>query len=458
MIARREFKPHVYQHTIINHIHAHRRCAVWGALGCGKTISTITALEELSLVEDVYPALVLAPKRVALSTWLTEAEKWEGLEHLRVVAVVGSAREREAALRIPADIYTTNYENIPWLVERLKDNWPFKTIVADELTRLKSFRLSQGSSRARALSRVAHENTNRFIGLTGTPAPNGIKDLWGQQHFVDRGQRLGRSFSTFESRWFKKGYDGYSLVPYDHSQQEIEALLSDVCLTVRGLPVDDAIETPVYVDLDPKSRELYKRMERDFFAEIETHGVEAANSAVKSSKLLQIANGAAFVDEKEWAPIHNLKLEALESVVSEANGMPVLVQYHFTPDRERILKHFKQARFLDADPKTIDRWNAGGIQMLVAHGASAGHGLSLQDGGNILSRFGLGWSLEEHLQIIERIGPMRQKQSGYDRPVFDYPIIARGTLDEVVHERLGTKCSVQDALLKALERRKEREC
>jgi SNF2 family DNA or RNA helicase len=369
---------------------------------------------------------------------------------------MGTAKEREAALRVPADIYTINYDALDWLVAHLGDKWPFVTVVADELTRLKSFRLRQGGKRAGALGKVAHTRVERFIGLTGTPAPNGLKDLWGQTWFIDKGERLGSSYSAFESRWFRKGFDGFSLEAFPHSQEEIEEKLKDVCLTVRGAAVDDAVVSPVYVDLDAKSRRLYNDMEKLFFAELREIGVEAVNAAVKANKLRQIAAGLLYDEDSTWHPVHGLKLEALESIVEEANGMPVLVQYDFIGDRERILKHFKQARFLDDDPKTIKRWNEGGIGMLLAHGASAAHGLNLQDGGNVLARFSFGWDLEHYMQILERIGPRRQKQAGHDRPVYDYPILARGTIDEVVFERHATKRSVQELLLAAMERHKEK--
>jgi SNF2 family DNA or RNA helicase len=451
----KHFTPHDDQWEAMDHIFANPRCALWMRMGGGKTVSTLTALESLSTIRQVYPALVVAPKRVARSTWPEELAKWSHLNHLRVSVVMGTAKEREAALRIPADIYTTNYDNLDWLVSHLGAAWPFVTVVADELTRLKSFRTRQGGKRAGALGKVAHTRVERFIGLTGTPAPNGLKDLWGQTWFLDKGERLGSSYSAFEQRWFRKGFDGFSIEAFPHSQAEIESKLADICLTVQGAAVDETVVSPVYVDLDRKSRELYRSMEKLFFAELAEIGVEAHNAAVRANKLRQIASGILIDEDSNWHAVHGLKLEALESIVEEANGMPVLVQYDFIADKERILKHFKQARFLDDDPKTIKRWNAGGIGMLLAHGASAGHGLNLQDGGNILARFGFDWNLEYYMQILERIGPMRQKQSGYDRPVYDYPILARGTIDEVVFERHATKRSVQELLLAAMERHKE---
>jgi SNF2 family DNA or RNA helicase len=307
------------------------------------------------------------------------------------------------------------------------------------------------------LGQVAHTHVTRFIGLTGTPAPNGIKDLWGQMWFLDQGERLGRTFSAFEQRWFRKGYDGYSLVAYDHTQEEVQDKLKDICLTVTGLPVDEALVNPVYVTLPTHVRRAYTDMETELFAELASGAeVEAANAAVRTQKLLQLTNGAMYVDDEgNWEEVHNVKMDALESIIEEANGAPVLVAYHFKHDLERLRRRFKQARVLDADPATIRDWNAGRIDLLLAHPASAGHGLNLADGGNILAMFGVNWNLEEHMQIIERIGPMRQKQAGYDRPCLVYPILASDTVDEMVMDRLASKRSVQDVLLDALKRRKK---
>jgi SNF2 family DNA or RNA helicase len=450
----RTFTPHGYQREAMQHIYDMPRCALWMPMGGGKTVSTLTALDALDLYDGVYPILVLAPKRVARSTWPEEVAKWHHLRHLRVSVVTGTPKQRQAALDTPADVYTTNYDNLVWLTETLGDAWPFKTVVADELTRLKSFRIRQGSKRAGALGRVAHSKVTRFIGLTGTPGANGLKDLWGQTWFLDRGERLGRTFSAFQDRWFRTGYDGFSMSPMAHAQGEIEEALRDICLTVSGLPVDEPIFNSIEVDLPPAARKLYEDMERDAFAEIAEHGIEAVNPAVKMSKCLQMANGALYVDDSgAWEEIHDAKLEALESVVEEANGACVLVAYNFKSDLARLRKRFPQARVLDADPQTIVEWNAGKISLLLAHPASAGHGLNLADGGNILAFFGLDWSLELHMQIIERIGPMRQKQAGYDRPVFVHFIVARDTVDATVLERLRSKRSAQDVLLEAMKRK-----
>jgi len=448
------FTPHDYQQEAMAHLYNVRRSALWMPMGGGKTVSTLTALDNLSLVEDVFPALVLAPLRVARSTWPDEVAKWPHLSHLRVSVVTGTPKQRQAALDVPADIYTTNYDNLVWLRETLGDAWPFRTVVADEFTRLKSFRLRQGGSRARALGQVAHAHVTRFIGLTGTPAPNGVKDLWGQIWFLDKGERLGRTFSAFVSRWFFKGRDGFSLIPYEHAQREVEERLRDICLTVRGLPVDEPINSPIYIDLPPAARRAYDEMEEEMYTILNREGVEAANAAVRTQKCLQLANGAMYTDEYgNWQAVHDAKLDALESVIEEANGAPVLVAYNFKHDLERLRGRFRQGRMLDADPQTIRDWNAGRISILFAHPASAGHGLNLADGGNILAFYGVNWNLEEHMQIIERIGPMRQKQAGYDRPVFIYPILARHTVDDLVMDRLSSKKSIQEILLEAMKRK-----
>jgi len=452
------FIPHDYQNDITDWIQNNRRCAVWAGMGTGKTASTLLALDHLSLVEeDVYPVLVLAPLRVARSTWPDEIDKWSNFEHLKVSVIAGPIKERERALKAKAHIYTVNYENLQWLVTEYLEGWPFKTVVADEFTRLKGYRTRQGSQRAKALSRVAHQEVQRFIGLTGTPSPNGLTDLWGQTWFLDRGLRLGKTFAAFESRWFAKSWDGHSLKPHSHSQKEIEGKLKDICLTVSGLPVDAPIINDLVVDLPPSARNVYDELETAFYADLpDDLNVTAANGGVLTGKLQQAASGAIYTDEgKGWLELHRAKIEVLESIIEEASGAPVLVAYQFKSDLERLKAAFPKARVLDTNPKTIREWNDGKIEILLAHPKSAGHGLNLAKGGNILAFFTPNWNSEEHDQIIERIGPMRQKQAGIDRPVFILRIIAKNTVDELILERLRTKRSLQDVLLDAMNRRKK---
>jgi SNF2 family DNA or RNA helicase len=449
-----------YQKLIVDHILDKERCNAFVPMGLGKTISTLKALETIALVETS-PTLVLAPLRVAQSTWPDEVKKWK--MDLPVTPIVGSSEQRAQALREDSAIFTINYENIPWLVDWFKYNprpWPFRTIVADEVTKLKGFRTRQGTKRAKALAEVAHRKVDRWIGLTGTPTPNGLKDLYGPMWFVDGGQRLGKSFSAFTQRWFRKSYDGFGLDPLDHAQSEIQDLISDVCLALDAkdyFDLKEPITNRIVVDLPHKARQQYRDMEKKMFLELEGHlgptEVEALNAASKTQKCLQLANGAIYTDEqRNWTEVHDAKIQALDDIVEEAGGAPVLVAYHFRHDLARLTAAFPRGRVLDSDPETIRAWNAGKIPVLFAHPASAGHGLSLQDGGNIIVFFSLNWSLEEHQQIIERIGPVRQAQSGHDRPVFIHYILANDTIDFDVLERLESKRSVQDILLRAMKR------
>lgn len=432
-------------------------------MGLGKTCSTLTALDILEITEPG-PTLVLAPLRVAASTWPDEAAKWDHLRNVEVSAVVGTPAERRAALKKDAAIYATNFEQLPWLVEHLGAAWPFRKVVADESTRLKSFRLRQGGIRAQSLARVAHRKVERFIELTGTPSPNGLADLWGQAWFLDQGVRLGRSFEAFKSRWFQSvqlGADRHAvrLDPLPFAQEQIEDRLRDLCLSLDArdwFDIAEPIVNVIRVELPAKARGMYREMEREMFLALDNGAeVEASNAASKTIKCLQLANGAIYTDEQcsAFAEVHDAKLQALEDVIEEAAGMPVLVAYHFKSDLARLQRAFPKGRALDQDPQTIRDWNAGKIPVLFAHPASAGHGLNLQDGGNILAFFGHWWDLEQYQQIIERIGPTRQAQAGHDRPVFIHHIVAADTVDELVMARRESKREVQDLLLEALKRK-----
>lgn len=448
------FTARAYQTLITNFILENDRCAVWAGMGLGKTTGTLNAIDQLQLVESD-PVLVLAPLRVARSTWPDEARKWNHLKNVRIMPIVGSEAERRMALKHDASVYTTNYENLPWLIEHFGERWPFKTVISDESTKLKGFRLRQGTARAKALGTVAHTKIKRFVELTGTPSPNGLQDLWGQMWFLDKGERLGRTFDGFKNRWFRPAHNGFGVIPMDHAQAEIQDKLRDLCITIDAkdwFDLKDPIVNNIYVDLPIKARKLYLDMEKQMFMQIGEHEVEAFNAAARTVKCLQLANGAAYVGEgnTEFKEIHDAKLQALEDIVEESAGMSILVAYNFKSDLARLKATFREGRALDANPQTIKDWNEGKIPILFAHPASAGHGLNLQDGGNILVFFGHDWNLENRLQIIERIGPTRQLQAGHDRPMFIHNIIARDTVDEMVMARVETKREVQDILLEAM--------
>lgn len=473
------FKPRPYQRLIIEAILMRPRLALWAGMGLGKTVSTLTAVRLLLNFYCRGPVLVLAPTRVAQSTWPDEVRKWDHLRDLRVVVATGGKKNIKKALESngsdPAkgvfnfDICCANYEAIPELVKTFGRSWPFNIIVADESTRLKSFRLQSGSMRAKELGRVAHQFCTHFIELTGTPAPNGYEDLWGQLWFIDKGERLGRSFSSFHDRWFRPQRVGDTpmAVRWDlleGAEQDIQSRVADAVLKINTedwfdirLPIEKRVE----VGLSEKAMGMYKAMRDDLYLELANGvAVEAPNVVAKMGRCLQIAGGNIYSEDadsmyaddqvagRSYLVLHDGKIAALKSVVEEAAGMPVLVAYQFKHEAREILKSLgKKARLLDKNPQTIRDWNAGKIPVLLAHPASCGHGLNLQDGGNILVFYSQGWNLEEHLQIIERIGPTRQAQSGHPRPVYVITLIAKGTLDEAVEQRLKTKCSVMDALL-----------
>lgn len=444
------YQPRDYQHAMTGALLAHPRFNLWAGMGTGKTVATLTAIDTLLALGEVNQVLVVAPLRVASSTWPDELAKWDHLTDIRMQVVVGTPAQRMAALAAEGNVHVINYENIPWLVEVLgKGHWPFDMVVADEATKLKSFRLNGGGSRVKALAKAANGKTVRWVNLTGTPASNGLIDLWGQQWFVDKGEALGRSFGMFRDRWFTTGYDGYSVKLTPYGEREITERMKPSSLTIEAgdyLDLPDLVSNIIGVVLTPTAMKQYKAMEQEMFVELDGEEVEAFNAASKTIKCLQMASGALYIEEG-YSVLHDAKLDALEDVVEEANGEPVLVAYHFKSDLDRLKKRFKSAVVLDKDPETIRRWNRGEIPILLAHPASAGHGLNLQDGGRILVFFSHWWSLEEYSQIIERIGPTRQLQAGHPRTVYVHHLVAKGTLDEAVIAARDGKVSVQKALM-----------
>ncbi len=456
-----EFIPRKYQSIIIDRIVSQARTAIFAGMGMGKTSSTLFAIDYLQTVEGMGPVLILAPMRVAASTWPQEARKWDNLT-LDVLPIVGDAKARLRAIQTPSRVYSINYENIPWLIKELGGKWPFAMIVADESTRLKSFRPGGKTVRARALAQVAFRS-KRFVELTGTPAPNGLLDLYGQMYFIDRGERLGRSFGAYAGRFFRPKRVGRSpfavqYEPMEWAQDAIQEKIADVSLSLDAadyFPIEKPIISQIPVELPPSARAAYDKMQRDFFVELEGKEIEAVSAAALSVKCLQAVSGVMYHGDTTscacpWVELHDAKIEALKSIIAEANGAPVLVAYHWKADAVRIKNAIPEAKLLNKDPDTIEKWNAGKIPVLLAHPASAGHGLNLQDGGNILVFFSLWWNLEYYQQIIERIGPTRQLQAGHPRQVFIYHIIAQNTLDETVLQRMETKREIQDLLLERM--------
>lgn len=446
-----------YQHKIVQHAAGLERSNVWAGMGTGKTLSMLTAIDDAIAMRDIRrPVLVLAPKRVATSTWPDEVAKWRFDRPVSVV--VGDREARLRALRARAHIYVCNYDSVQWLVKTTIANggWPFEWVIADEASKLKGFRLQQGAARARELARIAHQATRRWTNLTGTPAPNGLLDLWGQQWFIDRGKRLGQSYSAYEQRWFyypaASGGRGVGKRPdaFEHAQAEIEKVLSDCTISVQAkdfLDLPPLVENRVEVTMPEDAKRIYRKMLNDWAVELRSGTINAFNAAAKSAKLLQCAAGFMYDETRGGHWVHTEKLDALQDILDEAAGMPILVSYQHIEVRDEILRRFKGSRHLDDNPQTIRDWNAGRIPLLLAHPKSAGHGLNLQDGGNILVYIESGFNLEEDQQILERVGPTRQRQSGHNRPVFVHRIFAKGTRDEDVLDVLAGKATVQSLLL-----------
>ena len=453
------FTPRAYQALAQDFLAANPRCSLWARMGMGKTPMTLTLLNtQYRYLGHTAPTLILGPLRVARDVWSDEVNKWEHLAGLEVSPIIGSASERMSALKRDVPIYTINYENLPWLREALGDRWPFETVVADEARRLKGFRTRQGSSRAAALRDVAHTKVNQWINLTGAPAPNGLVDLWGQQWFVDKGARLGATFTAFQNRWFNtimlEG-KGQKLIPTPWAAEQIHGLLSDCSLTLDPkdwFDLKEPVMVTVPVTLPPKARAIYDQMEQEAVAEIRNVGhVRAMSAGSKSGKCLQLASGAVYTDPEDpnaWTSVHDEKLTALDSILSEANGAPVIVVYHWRHDLYKLQKAYPQGVEL-ATTEGLAKFKRGEAEIGFANAASIGHGVDgLQNVCSTMVYFSAWWDLDTYDQMLERIGPMRQHQAGKNVAVMVYNIVASDTMDEVVIEARSKKTTVQEALLR----------
>ena len=443
-----KYEPHNYQAFASEFILEHPVCCLMLDMGLGKTVITLTALWELVLDRfDVSRILVIAPKRVAEDTWPKELAKWEHLQGLTYSLVLGSRAEREAALRREAFIYIINRENVAWLVEN--HPWDFDMVVIDELSSFKSSK----AERFKALKRV-RPKVSRIVGLTGTPAPNSLLDLWPQMYLLDMGQRLGRFIGGFRDRFFvpdKRNREIiYSYKPREGAEEAIYNQISDICISMKAvdyLDMPERIDNRIEVEMSPREQKLYDAFQRDMVLSIGSEELDAVNAAALSNKLLQMANGAVYGEGKKVFPIHDRKLDALEDLVEAANGKPLLVAYWYKHDLQRIQSRFKKARCIDTS-KDIDDWNAGNIPLALIHPASAGHGLNLQEGGCTIVWFGLTWSLELYQQLNARLWRQGQKHT-----VVIHHIITKDTHDEDVMRALENKDMRQSALIEAVRAR-----
>lgn len=461
----RQYTPRPYANLATDFIARHPRCALWARPGMGKTAITLTFLDLLHhVIGQEGPSLVLAPLRVARDTWSTECAKWEHLSELSIATAVGDKSARLAALNSGAQVHITNYEQLPWLVAAWGSRWPYKTVVADECTRIRGFRLGGSKGvRARALSKVAFKGVERWINLTGTPAASGLESLWGQTWFLDRGVRLGRTFSGFQERWFRpvRGDSGfYSWKPLAHSQAEIQDRLSDICLTLDPADWFDnlppLLERKVEITLSRKQMAEYKQLEKELFLSLKSgNNVEAFSVGGKLMKCRQYVSGNIYLTNRpgEWELVHDEKMDALDSILSESGGEPVIVAYYFKPELERLRAKYPEA--LDLRKKEdLQAAIAGKGSVWLAHPDSLGHGIDgLQHHCSTIVFFALDWSFENRTQLIDRIGPVRQRQSGRNRPVFVHNIVAKDTIDELVLARNQSRKSVHELLLDYMKRK-----
>ena len=443
-----QFEPHDYQAHTIRFIETHPVAAVFLGMGLGKTIITLTAIN--NLIRDhftVRRVLIIAPLRVARDTWPAELAKWEHLQGLRMSVMVGTAAQREAALEADADVYVINRENLPWLVDRVGERrWPFDMVVIDELSSFKSHQ----SKRFRALKKV-RPRIDRIVGLTGTPAPNSLMDLWAPFRLLDGGRRLGKFISHYQNHYFlpdkRNGPQVYTWKLRPGADVEIYSAIRDVTVSMRTtdyLTLPPLTVTTRTVTMGDKQRATYRRLRDEMVAEIGGATIDAGSAAVLSGKLQQLASGAIYTDDGQVVDVHAAKLDALEDIIDAANGQTVLVAYWFKHELDRLTARFLQGRELSTADDMAD-WCAGRIPVGFIHPASAGHGLNLQSGGHHLVWLTLPWSLELYEQTNARL--FRQ---GQDMPVSVIRLVCEHTIDTQVVRALEAKDVTQSALVDAV--------
>ncbi|TLW35970.1 DEAD/DEAH box helicase [Staphylococcus cohnii] len=448
-----DFRPYDYQAYAINKIIDNKRFGLFLDMGLGKTVSTLTAIEQLKYdYLDVDKVLVIAPKRVAEDTWAQEVEKWTHLTHLDVSLVLGTPKQREQALEKDADIYVTNKENTKWICERFKKDWPFDMVVIDELSTFKN----SDSQRFKILKKK-WPLFDRFVGLTGTPAPKNIMDLWAQIYLIDGGERLGKFKTHFRQRYFypthKVAEHTFNWELKDGAKDEIYKMISDVTVSMESkdyLKMPERVDTVKEAKLSKKERALYDELEQNMVIENDIDDdkdIVALNSASLSNKLLQMSNGAVYADDGSITHIHDKKLELLDEIIEESQGQPILVIYNYKHDKERLLERYDFAETLDSDDY-MERWNNGEIQMLITHPASAGHGLNLQYGGSIMVWFGLTWNLEYYEQANARLYRQGQKKT-----TVIHHLLTENSIDQKVYDSLKNKKLGQNELMNAVKAR-----
>lgn len=450
------FSPHPYQQHCINQIVAVKKLGLFLDMGLGKTVTTLTAVRELKYNRfQVRKVLVIAPKKVAEGTWTKEKDKWEHTKLLRISQVLGSQTKRIRALNTPADIYITNRENVVWLVDYYRNDWPFDMVVVDESSSFKSHTAKRFKSLAGVCSHI-----ERMVTLTGTPSPNGLDDLWSQVYLLDGGERLGKKYTQFRERYFqpdKRGADGmvYSYEAKPGTEDSILSRISDICISMKAedyLQLPDLTYHEVPVVLDAKAEKAYRELERKMVLALpEEEEISVTSAAALSNKLLQLANGAVYDEDGGVHEVHGCKIETFLELLESLQGKPVLVFYNFKHDRTRILEALTGSKLRIRELKTVqdeNDWNGRQIDVLLTHPASSAYGLNLQEGGNHVIWFGLTWNYELYTQANKRL-----HRQGQTDKVFIHHLICSGTRDEDVMQALQRKDDVQNWVMESLKAR-----
>lgn len=448
------FVPHPYQEFCVQAILDKPAVGLFLDMGLGKTAITLTAINELRYGRfAIQKCLVIAPKKVAEATWQREASKWDNLRHLRFATVLGSTRQRIKALLSPADIWIINRENVTWLVDYYLNDWPFDMVVIDESSSFKSHSAKRFKSLASIRSHI-----QRIVELTGTPSPNGLMDLWSQIYLLDKGERLGKFYTHFRDRYFDPGRRGRDVIyQYDPKEGAADAVLSkisDICISMKAsdyLQLPDCIVHDIPVELDAKAKKAYNMLEKKMVLSLPDGDIGVASAAALSNKLQQLANGALYDDDHQVHLVHDCKIEAFMELIEQLHGQHALVFYNFRHDKDRLMEALAKSKLRVREftgAKEEVNWNAGKIDVLLAHPASTAYGLNLQDGGHHIIWFGLNWSLELYQQANKRLHRQGQKE-----PVIIHQLICTGTRDEDLVEALGDKDASQKKVLESLKAR-----
>ena len=453
------FNPYPYQKYCIDYLIYNRAVGLFLEPGLGKTVITLTALQDLRYNRwEIVKPLIIAPKKVAEATWLTETKKWNHLKKMRILPVLGTTQQRLRALATPADAYVINRENTQWLVEHFKNNWPFDMVVLDESS---SFKNPQ-SKRFKSL-KLVRSRIKRFVELTGTPASNGLEDLWAQIYLLDGGARLGQTLGAYRDKYFVPGKRNRTTVfnysPKDGSFEMIKTAISDICISMKAsdyISLPDVIYNDIPVKLNSAAQKAYAQLEKELLLQVDENTITAGNAAVLTGKLLQLCNGAAYDDTHKAVYVQDCKLDAFMELIEQLNGQHALVFFNYQHDVERLLRALSTTKLrvkVYTQAKDEADWNNGEIDVLLAHPASCGYGLNLQLGGHHAVWFGLTWSLEQYEQANKRL-----HRQGQTQPVIIHHLIVQDSMDESVIEALHNKSNMQNALMSALKARISKIC